>query len=38
MENHGSGTTTGIDVGYGPATEEPVINFERAEEISQMEP
>ena len=35
MTNHGSGTATGIDGGYGSATEQAVINFQRAKGIPQ---
>jgi hypothetical protein len=34
MTNHGAGTATGIDGGFGPATEQAVVNFQRAKGIA----
>lgn len=35
MTNHGAGTATGIDGGFGSATEQAVINYQRAKGIAQ---
>jgi len=35
MTSHGSGTATGVEGGFGSATERAVINFQKAKEIAQ---
>lgn len=35
MTSHGSGTATGVDGGFGSATEQAVINFQKAKRIAQ---